>query len=216
MDANAGPAVDGPKVPAWQVIVDAVADGLSERDIARQHPAAWFAHASKIQRYISLVYDHPVRTDYPLTFWLWGETGIGKTRAAHLLASGTKTFVQWDRDGWWCGITPDVDSVIIDEFNSKVVDRYGQVDGRVSFTKLLGICDIAPCAVETKGVGAVTINPSLVVITSHHEPTTYFSQPDAQGRMDELERRIFSGGGAIMHGDEVAEFVETLVWNQEL
>lgn len=157
----------------------------------------------------------PDRTDFPTIFWLFGPTGIGKTKCCFLsgckLAPGGADDV-WISSGglrWFDGY--DGQSVVIfDDFRAKHV---------TSFAFLLRILDRYPVSVEFKG-GFVKLNPSLIFITCPYDPDECFKTRKEHVPEDilQLKRRINESGGAIIHlkagltsTDGTCEFIEERV-----
>lgn len=87
-----------------------------------------------------------------------GPTGTGKSK----YCLDTYPNAYWkQRSQWWDGYQQQ-DTVILDEFY-----------GWIPFDTLLRICDRYPLLVETKG-GQVQFTASTVVITTNHDPTTWY------------------------------------------
>lgn len=128
----------------------------------------------------------PDRTEAPAIFWIFGETGTGKTRcafkAARRLASDDADI--WISNGglrWFDGY--DGQSVVIlDDFRSKHVPN---------FSFFLRLLDRYPFSVEFKG-GFVKWIPRYIFITTPKDPDETFSTRKQHQPEDirQLHRRI--------------------------
>lgn len=126
------------------------------------------------------------RTGPPKIFWVFGKTGVGKTRccfkAARALVGGRDMDI-WISSGslrWFHGY--DGQSVVIlDDFRAK----------HVEFSYLLRLLDRYPVAVEFKG-GNVSFQPSYIFITCNKDPKECFSKRNEHIPEDiaQLERRL--------------------------
>lgn len=144
--------------------VDRIRDGASLQDLAgdSEGGAAIVKFHKGLTVLRSLV--RPKRTGPPVVFWIHGDTGFGKTRAAFSVAGrfnellGGKPDDVWISSGglrWFDGYDGQ-QSCILDDFRAKHVS---------SFAFLLRLLDRYPMAVEFKG-GFVSWTPGLIIITS--------------------------------------------------
>jgi len=116
----------------------------------------------------------PARNGPPKVFWLYGDTGTGKTRCAfeagsHLAAqSGNPTDDVWISSGglrWFDGYDGQA-VAILDDFRNKHVS---------SFAFFLRLLDRYPMAVEFKG-GFATWDPKFIFITCPYTPERCFEK----------------------------------------
>lgn len=128
------------------------------------------------------------RTDPPKVFWLFGPTGVGKTRccfeSAIALGCGDDDGQVWISSGglkWFDGYD-NHKVVIFDDFRSKQVP---------SFSYLLRLLDRYPMQVEIKG-GYVNWNPEYIFITCPYDPDQCFATRKEHVPEDvaQLNRRI--------------------------
>lgn len=93
------------------------------------------------------------RVNPPTVTWLWGATGVGKTKQATSIGS----FYIKDATKWWDGYTQQ-NTIVIDDF-----------DGTWPFRDLLRLLDRYPYQGQTKG-GYVKINSENIFITCDRPP----------------------------------------------
>jgi len=123
----------------------------------------------------------PTRDWAPTVYYLYGNTGVGKTRTAFEFLKreypNSTPFITWDRDlKWWDGYMGQ-SGVILEEF-----------DGTVTITWLLQLLDRYPFKVAVKG-GSINFVARTIFITSN-APLNYW-YPNALSRQtDALRRRI--------------------------
>jgi len=118
------------------------------------------------------------RREKPKVFWLYGDTGTGKTRSAIELAEQSGSY--WISNGslkWFDGYSGE-DVAILDDIRSD----------SCSFDFLLRLLDRYPLRVEFKG-GFVDWNPRIIIITCPMPPTYLFNLK-GHGDIEQLERRI--------------------------
>jgi len=114
----------------------------------------------------------------PKVFWLHGDTGTGKTRAAMEFAKQSKSY--WISNGslkWFDGYCGE-ETAILDDIRSD----------SCSFDFLLRLLDRYPLRVEFKG-GFVDWIPKVIILTCPMPPTYLFNLK-GQGDIEQLERRI--------------------------
>lgn len=157
-------------------------------DIAEEDPMAVVRYSKGLQVLERMTYKH--RTIKPTVLWLWGATGVGKTRSAFELP-GTK----YVKDGtqWWDGYRQE-DVIIIDDF-----------DGKWPLRDLLRLLDRYPYQGQVKG-GYVAVNSATIVITCDRSPNGFWSLQERS----QILRRI----DAVRHLQEeivgeIPEGVET-------
>jgi len=130
----------------------------------------------------------PVREQVEV-IWIWGPTGVGKTRLAISICEDAKEpfWMSSKNLKWWDGYT-DEKYVIFDDFRKDFC----------TFHELLRILDRYPFRVEVKG-GSTWLNARTIIITSCFHPLeVYETREDLQ----QLIRRI-SHIEKIEHGDWV-------------
>lgn len=114
----------------------------------------------------------------PKVIWIWGDTGLGKSRLAiDLLGNNFDSiYFKSDASKWW----PEYDAhkkVILDDFRHNWM----------SFNEFLTLLDRYPRVVEYKG-GSRQFVPTEIVITSIHPPEVIYQV--ANEDLQQLLRRI--------------------------
>lgn len=153
-------------------VCDDIKAGMSLEDIAEGHPATFVKFHRGLKELKHTLSAH--RTQKPYVKWLWGETGIGKTRTS--VETSTSYYIK-DNTKWWDGYEQQ-ETIIIDDFEETVGDY-------PDFRTLLRLLDHYRFQGETKG-GHVKINSPRIIITADRPPETYW-QGD---RLAQMLRRI--------------------------
>lgn len=118
------------------------------------------------------------KREKPMVKWYYGGTGTGKTYAAWEETGYIDTWVSHDSLQWFDGYDGQK-NVIIDDFRA----------GDCRFSNLLRYLDRYPMKVPIKG-GFVNWVPTLIIITSTHQPKKVYKNIDIQENIDQLLRRI--------------------------
>jgi len=156
-------------------------DGATMRQLADEHGVEVIKYSKGLMITRSLLVEP--RVEPPKVFWIFGPTGLGKTRAAVDLAVNRFGGEYWMSPGglqWFDGY--DGQSVaILDDFRGK----------HCSFPFLLRLLDRYPFRVPFKG-GYVEWTPRVIIITCPYSPREIF---EVRGKhlpedINQLERRI--------------------------
>lgn len=105
-------------------------------------------------------YGQKPRTGPPNITWIWGKTGVGKTRWA--FDEHQSVYVK-DGTMWWDGYMQQ-EAIVIDDF-----------DGKWPVRDLLRLLDRYPYQGQVKG-GYVQINSPYIYITSDRKPEGYWDR----------------------------------------
>lgn len=143
--------------------LDAVAlkvrNGASLQEIAEEHPAMFVVYSRGFAALQSKLMKD--RTEKPHVSWVWGSTGVGKTKYAVELC---KSFYMKDGTKWWDGY---------EQQECIILDDYEWDEKRESFRYLLRLLDRYKFQGETKG-SYVKINSREIVITCEHPPSHFW------------------------------------------
>lgn len=123
-------------------IAEALADGATPADIAKQFPVQHIKYHRGIEANFACRQVHRRLDGMPRVLTLFGVSGSGKSRAAHLVCGETSRMVKCPSTGaWWDGYQEE-DMIVLEEFRGqltkaaffRLVDRYSaplQVKGAV-------------------------------------------------------------------------------------
>lgn len=140
-----------------EAVAERVRDGASLEEVAEENPGLFVLYHRGLTALKSQVMKH--RTEGPKVSWLWGLTGVGKTRTA---VQTSKSFYMKDGTQWWDGYNQE-ECIIIDDF-----------DGKWPFRDLLRLLDYPKYQGQCKG-GYVKINSPKIVITCEYPPSHFWS-----------------------------------------
>lgn len=147
----------------------AVVDGeKTVKELAKEEPAL-VARCYRGLQYLETV-KYEDRKEKPFIEWIWGATGVGKTKYAYQL-NGTKYMKDGTR--WWDGYKQQ-NVILIDDF-----------DGCWPFRDLLRLLDRYPYQGQTKG-GYVAVNSEAIIITCDKPPSGFWSGKE----LEQILRRI--------------------------
>lgn len=146
-----------------------VLDGAPMKEVAEVYPGAYVKFHKGLWALKSTQWKD--RTEPPIVTWLWGATGVGKTRTA----TEAGPFYIKDSSKWWDGYTQQ-EVIILDDF-----------DLSWNFKDLLRLLDRYPYQGQTKG-GFVKINSPKIFITCDKPPSEFWYGTD----LAQIMRRISS------------------------
>lgn len=109
-----------------------------------------------------LTYNEPPRNFKPTVFYIWGESGVGKSRLARALCSDD-TYTKNDTSQWWDGYDGH-ECLILDDFR----------DSWMPMTEILSILDRYEKQLPVKG-GFRQLRASTIVITSVIDPDKLYA-----------------------------------------
>lgn len=161
-----------PKQQGKRTDLETIAQMVEERkpmiEIAQEYPSAYIRYHRGIMEYKNMLQKH--RDKPPCVIWLWGATGVGKTRTA---TEDFSSFYIKDGTHWWNGYEQQ-EAIVIDDF-----------DGKWPYRDLLRLLDRYPYQGQTKG-GYVKIDSPYIIITCSHPPDAIWGGEE----LAQVKRRI--------------------------
>lgn len=157
----------------FEEIKEMLDSGESLLDVAGSHFSTFIRYNKGIMLYMMLLLKPRTIENPPKIMWLYGDTGVGKTRFAY---DTYKSVYMKDGTKWWNGYTQQ-QCIVIDDY-----------DGKWPFRDLLKLLDIYPYAGQFKG-GYVEINSPVIIVTcdrSIDEVNDHLSPKE----MKQLKRRF--------------------------
>lgn len=151
--------------------------GSSLREYMELEPGAvMFSGHTLLRNYFSIT--KPIERPNIRVQWLYGPTGVGKSRRAH--GEYPNAYVKESRSKWWNGYALERE-VIIDDFAPRCID----------INYLLRWFDYYKCNVETKG-GMMPLYADTFIVTSNFSPSECYRLEDGREnpQIDALERRM--------------------------
>lgn len=132
-----------------------MAEDHNLKGIREEDPGVYFRHYHTIKR---IAMDNPPKVEDICELkneWIWGPTGVGKSRTARLENPG---FYIKSHNKWWLGYKGEP-VVLIDDLSKTEGAWFGE--------HIKQWCDHYPIPSETKGDGMV-IRPEKIVVTSNY------------------------------------------------
>jgi hypothetical protein len=150
--------------------------GLSA--VKADYPATYVRNWRGLQELIKP--DLKPRQTKPVCRWIYGETGVGKTRGVFDFASreGYEVYVK-DETDWWDG------------YHGQHIILFDDFRGQIKFNVLLRILDWYPYQGQVKG-GYVQINSPMIYITSSLRPHKVYTSDKltTEDSVKQLLRRL--------------------------
>lgn len=111
----------------------------------------------------------------PECYWLYGPTGVGKSRAVHDEEKDLYVY-PYEKNGWWDGYDGQT-AVLFDDFR-----------GQLPLNELLRICDRYPYNVPRRGQAPFPFMAKRIYFTSCKRPEEVYKE--AGESITQLERRV--------------------------
>jgi len=188
------PAVTQGKRSDLTRMVELVKEGKTDLELLEENPGAFLVHHRAFQVVRSIL--APKRTWASKLVFIWGATGLGKTRESMKLEPQK---IQY-RDPFMIGYNGQKENVLFDDFKWTAMDpKYW-----------LEVCDRYEMTVENKGT---TVNwaPKVIIFTSNDNPRDWW--PDApQATKDAISRRM-EEFGEILHLESALPLGQVLLAN---
>ena len=168
----AGKKGGAPKQSAYTAMIEMATSGATVNDIAKAHPAQFVRYSRGVA---SLVAAHvQPKTWKPYAVWLFGDTGIMKSRLAKTLHK-MQTYIKLGGNKWFDGYFGQ-EIAVLDDFRKNWW----------TFDYWLTLIDHGPCIVEVKG-DTIQWIPRMVIVTCHKSPTDLYKYTDDDGNTHERE-----------------------------
>lgn len=154
-----------------ETINDKIIKGTTRQIIATENMKEYIKYHAGIDKCLAL-FAKP-RAEKPYVMWIWGGTGVGKTR--HVFEAEKSLWISSGTLQWWDGYE-NQDAVLFDDFRGDFITFHG----------LLRVLDRYPIKVPVKG-GFREFNSSKIYITSCLPPDSVYKTIEDVGQ---LLRRI--------------------------
>lgn len=153
-----------------ETIAKSIMEGTTLPAIAIEDPVTYIRYFRGLQALANI--HKPHRSGPPITIWLWGLAGAGKTK--YVFDHHTSVYVK-DQTQWWDGYNHE-ETIVIDDF-----------DGKWPFRDLLRLLDRYPYQGQVKG-GYVKITSPNIYITCEYHPRDIFEGND--NTYNQVSRRL--------------------------
>lgn len=149
------------KSEKWKELID-LAKKNNIEEIEIRFPSAAIIH----RKSLALIRDESIKADHHperKCVWIWGASGIGKTRWAFDNFDTKDVFTMSDSDGW-------------DQYNQEKIALLDEVDDTIqsNWKKLLRWADRYPLKAR-RLYGITALNYELLILTSMKNPSLFFN-----------------------------------------
>lgn len=165
----------GTRTDLKKAIDVATKDGL--KALAHTNPEVFIKYHKGISELLTII--QPERNFKPKVYWLYGSTGVGKTKIISTIfgLSQKDVWFSGDNGKYWDGYE-NQDTVVLDDFRPDFC----------AFQTLLKVLDRYPFSVNIK-FGTRILNSHFMVITAPTRPTELFENSTSED-IKQLTRRI--------------------------
>lgn len=157
------------------------------KDFRDQHFSVYAKYANLHRRFFQDGFQHRTPNNPPMVVWLYGPSGVGKSRAIMELAQdapvGSNPLYIHAPDGRWWDAYQQQPVVVLDEYRVKDYD----------WSFILRLTDRYPFSVPSRGLAPIPFNSPLIVFTCVADPETAHAHHTGDGSWDtdgQLLRRI--------------------------
>jgi len=156
-----------------------LASKVTVDEIAVNMPGIYHQYSRTLSKVEDIAMRKKFRTEMTKGFWLWGETGTGKSHHAYKDFTPETHYVLNVQDkGWWEGYKQQ-ETVIINEFR-----------GQIPYGELLDLVDRWPKSVPRRGRDPLPFTSKRVIITSSLPPDDVYCNISIADSLKQLERRF--------------------------
>lgn len=158
-------------------VIDMIKSGANLHGIAQEHPNIFVRSSTGIEKLIH--HFTTPRNFQTVGYWLWGETGQGKSRWAN--THFPEAYYKDPENDWWDGYYGQ-ETVIIDDYRPSK---------SLSFAKILRLVDRYPLQIQVKCAFAQFVS-KRIIFTSPMSLLDTFSRCEwlRSEELDQLQRRI--------------------------
>lgn len=146
--------------------------------IVLEMPAVYQRYSRTLERAEDIILGRMFRDFVPTVYWLYGPTGVGKTREAVNLAGDSVYWYQLGDHGWQDGYT-NQRAIIIDDFR-----------GNIKYEELLRMLDRYPFSFSRRARRPIPVLATTFVITSSLSPDECYPRRNVRDGIAQLTRRI--------------------------
>jgi len=141
-------------------VADMVVKGVPLAEVAEQQPALFVQYSRGLSFLRNVTFKDRDCSSPPVCVWVYGTTGVGKTRLAIDIHGVDCCYIK-DGTQWWDGYQQQ-EAIIVDDF-----------DGRWPFRDLLRFLDRYPYQGQCKG-GYVKVNSPYIYFTCEFSPAHFW------------------------------------------
>lgn len=168
------PPQQGARTDLKEILLDVKKNKMTVAQICEKYPEIVLRYSRGIEKIVLSNYLPRDKNKPPYILWVWGPTGVGKTRMAFEKYPNEDSIYIKDGTHWWDGYHQQK-CILIDDF-----------DGRWPFRDLLRLLDRYPYQGQYKG-GYVHIDSECIIITCDRPPEAVYN---VYGETAQLLRRI--------------------------
>lgn len=161
-------------------IKDKLLEGIvSCEDIMEEMPNMYHQYGRTLDKIEDKAMRKKFRNFMTLGFWLWGDTGAGKSHLAFKdFSPDTHYILNLNDKGWWEGYKQQ-DTVIMNEFR-----------GQITYGELLDLVDKWPKSVPRRGREPLPFISKRIIITSSLPPDEVYHNLSINDSLEQLKRRF--------------------------
>lgn len=160
-------------------IKEEILQGKKVDDIVLESPMVYHQYGRTLHKIEDLRMRKVFRKEMTKGYWIWGETGCGKSEYAFNFFNPDSCY-KWNYDGGWNDDYAQQDTVIIDEFR-----------GQMPMNELLCMIDKHPnYSVRRRNRPPLPFVSKKVIITSSMPPQEVYRNLSENDKLEQLFRRI--------------------------
>jgi len=161
-------------------VKESIMNGKTVDEITLEDPMMYHIYGRTLNRIEDIYRRKLFRTEMTLGYWLYGETGSGKSHRAFKGYNPETHYLLINDGGWWDGYTQQ-HTIIINDFR-----------GWITYDLLLCLIDKWPMFVRRRGREPLPFTSKRVIITSSLKPEEVYHNRDENDKIEQLQRRVIS------------------------